>query len=94
LPCRTWSELVPSDAANTFLSPDGEWVYFESNQGRSVSRARVDDGRVEHLLDLTEATKGTLLTCNLAGGVDLDGSPLLYCFVNGSELYALDLNLP
>jgi Tol biopolymer transport system component len=91
---RKWSELVPHDAANTMLSPDGEWVYFESDHGRNVSRARVGDGRIEHLLDFAEVTRGTLMSCNAAGGVDLDGSPLLYCRVNGSELYALDLDLP
>lgn len=91
---RGWSELVPAHAANTMLSPDGEWVYFESDQGRNVSRARVRDGRMEHLLDFAEVTKGTLMACSLAGGVDLDGSPLLLCRVSASELYALDLDAP
>jgi hypothetical protein len=35
-----------------------------------------------------------LMTCGLAGGVDLDGSPFLDCIANASELYALDLDLP
>jgi hypothetical protein len=34
------------------------------------------------------------MSCNNGGGVDVDGSPFLLCFVNTSELYALDLDLP
>jgi hypothetical protein len=34
------------------------------------------------------------MTCTGAGGVDVDGSPLLDCFVNASELYVLDVDLP
>jgi Tol biopolymer transport system component len=90
---RKWSELVPYDAAQLALSPDGEWVYFESqHNGHNVSRARLRDGRIERLLDFAAVTRGTLMTCGF-GGVDLDGSPLLLCKVNASELYSLDLDL-
>jgi hypothetical protein len=34
------------------------------------------------------------MTCVGPAGVDLDGSPLLDCAVNASELYGLDLVLP
>jgi Tol biopolymer transport system component len=44
---REWSELVPYDAANPTLSPDGEWVYFESeHKGRHLSRVRMRDSRI------------------------------------------------
>jgi DNA-binding winged helix-turn-helix (wHTH) protein/Tol biopolymer transport system component len=91
---KKWSELVPYHAANPTLSPDGEWVYFESeHNGTNLSRARVRDGRIERLVDFADVTRGTLMTCSEAGGVDLDGSPLLDCIVNASELYVLDLDL-
>lgn len=88
---RKWSELVPYDAAQTALSLDGEWVYFESeHNGHNVSRARLRDGHIERLLDLAAVTKGTLMTCTFHG-VDLDNSPLLYCTVNASEVYSLQV---
>jgi Tol biopolymer transport system component/DNA-binding winged helix-turn-helix (wHTH) protein len=91
---QRWSELVPYDAAQLTLSPDGEWVYFESeHNGRNLSRARLLDGRIERLLDVAEVARGTLMTCGSAFGVDLDGAPLLSCGVNASELYVLDLDL-
>lgn len=91
---QKWSELVPFDAAQLALSPDGEWVYFESeHNGHNVSRARLRDGRIERLLDFSAITRGTLMTCGF-GGVDVDSSPLLHCTVNASELYSLDLDLP
>jgi hypothetical protein len=92
---RKWSELVPYDAGNLMLSPEGDWVYFESeHNGSHLSRAHVRDGRVERLLDFAEVTRGTPMTCRTPAGVDLDGSPLLHCIVNASELYVLDLDLP
>jgi Tol biopolymer transport system component/DNA-binding winged helix-turn-helix (wHTH) protein len=92
---QKWSELVPYDAANLTLSPDGQWVYFESeHNGRHLGRARLRDGRTERVVDFEEVTRGTLMTCMGAGGVDVDGSPLLGCTVNASELYVLDVDLP
>ena len=55
---------------------------------------RLLDGHIERLVDVAEVAKGTLMTCVMAGGVDLDGAPFLDCTVNASELYALDLDLP
>jgi Tol biopolymer transport system component/DNA-binding winged helix-turn-helix (wHTH) protein len=92
---QKWSTLVPYDAANPVLSADGEWVYFASeHNGRNVSRARLRDGRIERVVDLTDVTGGTFMTCIAGGGVDLDESPLLYCRVDSSELYSLDIDLP
>ena len=92
---QKWSELVPYDAANGTLSPDGQSVYFESeHNGRHLGRARLRDGRTERVVDFEEVTRGTLMTCTGAGGVDLDGSPLLDCVVNASELYVLDVDCP
>jgi Tol biopolymer transport system component len=89
-----WSKLVHYDAAQLALSPDGEWVYFESqHKGHNISRARLRDGRVERLVDVAAVTRDTLMKCGF-GGVDLDASPLLICNVNASELYSLDLDLP
>ena len=92
---QKWSELVPYDAANGTLSPDGQSVYFESeHNGRHLGRARLRDGRTERVVDFEEVTRGTLMTCMGAGGVDVDGSPLLDCVVNASELYVLDVDRP
>jgi Tol biopolymer transport system component len=92
---QEWSELVPYDAAQPTLSPDGKWVYFESeHEGRHLSRVRLRDSRIERLVDYADITKGTLMTCVGPAGVDLDGSLLLHCFVNASELHGLDLVLP
>ena len=92
---RQWSELVPYSAANPVVSPDGEWVHFESeHEGRHLSRVRLRDSRIERLVDYVDVTRGTPMTCVGPAGVDLDGSPLLHCFVNASELHGLDLVLP
>jgi DNA-binding winged helix-turn-helix (wHTH) protein/Tol biopolymer transport system component len=92
---RKWSVLVPYHATGPQLSPDGEWVYFESEHGGShLGRARLRDGHLERVVDFAEVTKGTPMSCATAMGVDLDGSPFLHCSVNASELYALDLDLP
>jgi Tol biopolymer transport system component len=89
-----WSKLVHYDAAQLALSPNGEWVYFESqHKGHNISRARLRDGRVERLVDIAAVTRDTLMTCGF-GGVDLDVSPLLICNLNASGLYRLDLDLP
>jgi Tol biopolymer transport system component/DNA-binding winged helix-turn-helix (wHTH) protein len=89
---RKWSELVPYDAANPTLSPEGEWVYFDTeHDGRAVSRVRVRDGRIEHVFRIADVGRGTLMSCRLAAAIDLDGSPLLDCVVNNSELYVLNL---
>jgi hypothetical protein len=90
-----WSVLVPHHAVNALLSPDGEWAYFDSeHDGSHMGRVRVGDGHIERVVDYAEVTKGTMMSCNTAAGIDLDGSAFLLCFVNASELYALDLDLP
>jgi Tol biopolymer transport system component/DNA-binding winged helix-turn-helix (wHTH) protein len=92
---QNWSVLVPFSANNTTLTRDGEWVYFESEyKGQNMSRVRLRDGKIERLFDYADLTRGTLMTCLGAGGVELDGSPLLACVVNASELYAMDVYLP
>jgi DNA-binding winged helix-turn-helix (wHTH) protein len=61
---------------------------------RHLSRVRLRDSRIERLVDYVDVTRGTLMTCVGPTGVDLDGSPLLHCFVSASELHGLDLALP
>jgi Tol biopolymer transport system component len=92
---RTWSVLVPYHAVNALLSPDGKWAYFESeHSGSHMARVRLRDGHIERVIDYADVTRGTPMSCNTGAGVDVDGSPFLLCFVNTSELYALDLDLP
>ena len=92
---REWTVLVPYHAYNALPSHDGKWAYFESEHGGShMARVRLRDGHIERVVDYADVTRGTPMSCNNGGGVDVDGSPFLLCFVNTSELYALDLDLP
>jgi Tol biopolymer transport system component len=66
---QKWRELVSYHAANHQLSPDGEWVYFESeHEGSHLARVRLHDGQLERLFDSADLNRSSLMRCRMAGG--------------------------
>ena len=86
---QSWKEIGSGTLSWLNWSRDGQYIYLKDLAGKgSVERIRVQDGKLDQLVDL----KNFVLT-GLGGGavsVAPDGSPLLLRDRGTQDIYALD----
>jgi serine/threonine protein kinase len=90
---QKWSQLAQIRGAFLNWSSDGQYVYFlRWLKDPAVMRIRINDGKVEQVLDLANLPT----TGNLGPwvGLDLDDSPLLLKDNGTQDIYALDWESP
>ena len=98
LSTQQWTQLIDSDGDPTW-SHDGRYIYFlvgdPADWSLNISRIRVDDRRVEKIVDLKDLGR---LTAGISGaewfGLAPDGSALVAADISTSEIYALDVQWP
>lgn len=84
---------------NLSWAHDGRSIYAvdfftEENKERLPVYRIWIDGRVEHLMDLTQVAKMRFVDCGCCDDPAPDNSPILYCASTNSNIFALDLDLP
>jgi Tol biopolymer transport system component len=91
---KRWTNLVTSDVGWLQWSTDGRYAYFKRiGKQPALMRVRVDDHRVEEVVDLKNI-KNTGWGGSLWFGVAPDNSPLLLRDTGAQEIYALDWHAP
>ena len=96
-----WTELAGFPVDCPVWSRDGKFVYFrhmrsEGNQRarESVSRIRVSDRKMEHVVDLEDLGRVTTGRFVAWFGLTPDGSVVVGRDMSAQEIYALDMEWP
>lgn len=86
------TQLTTIGAGWPFWSRDGEYVYFEDNPGIDWCRVRIEDRKMDRVMSLA----GLNMPAPSLSWVGLapDGSPISTRDVGGTEIYALELEMP
>lgn len=88
-----WVELAKGGVGYPNWSKDGKYVYFlRVPEDPAVLRVRINDRKVEQVLDLKNARMGGYFGYWL--GLAPDDSPLLLRDTGSQEIYALDWEMP
>ena len=87
---RTWTELGRFKTVhNPVWSRDERFLYFEVVDEATIYRIRVSDRAVERVVALEGVWKTGFESCRFEG-LALDDSPLIGCFRDDPDVYALD----
>ena len=91
---QRWTKLIDSShgIGTARWSPDGEYVYFDRHIRDSLVRVGRSSQSLETVLDLKTANPNAS-ECDFDNIIP-DGSPLISCWLDGGDIYALDLELP
>jgi dipeptidyl aminopeptidase/acylaminoacyl peptidase len=87
---RTWTELGRFKIVhNATWSRDERFLYFEVVDEVGIYRLRMSDRAVERVADLRGVWTSDMDTCSFEG-LAPDDAPLILCFRNDRDVYALD----
>jgi Tol biopolymer transport system component len=91
---QRWTKLIdsPLGIGTPRWSPDGQYVYFDRHIRDFLVRVGRSSRKLEKVLDLKSANPNAS-ECDL-DNITPDGSPLISCWIDGGDIYALDLELP
>jgi len=91
---QRWTKLIdsPHGIGTARWSPDGEYVYFDRHIRDSLVRVGRRSHILETVLDLKTANPNAS-ECDFDNIIP-DGSMLISCWLDGGDIYALDLELP
>jgi Tol biopolymer transport system component len=91
---QRWTKLIdsPLGIGTPRWSPDSEYVYFDRHVRDVLVRVGRSSRKLETVLDLKSA-KTYASECDF-DNMTADGSPPISCWLDGGDIYALDLDLP
>jgi Tol biopolymer transport system component len=90
---RTWTELGRFKIVhNATWSRDERFLYFEVVDEVGIYRLRMSDRAVERVADLRGVWTSDMDSCSFQG-LAPDDAPLILCFRNDRDVYALDYEL-
>jgi Tol biopolymer transport system component len=93
---RKWMELADHPAHNPTWSRDGKYIYFQGLFFRGdmdFYRVRISDHNLERVASLKELLPANVVDCKFLG-LAPDSSPVARCSSGGSDIYALDFQVP
>jgi Tol biopolymer transport system component len=90
LSTRTWTELGRfKNLHNPVWSRDERFLYFEVSDEASIYRVRLSDRAIERVVGLEGVWRSAYEGCTFEG-LAPDDSPLISCFRNDTDIYALE----
>jgi hypothetical protein len=90
LSTRTWTELGRfKNLHNPAWSRDERFLYFEVADEASIYRVRLSDRAIERVVGLEGVWRSAYEGCTFEG-LAPDDSPLISCFRNDTDIYALE----
>jgi DNA-binding winged helix-turn-helix (wHTH) protein/WD40 repeat protein len=98
---QKWTEAFDSDVDYPTWSRDGRYIYFQYLQKQrdrgvyeSIARLRVNDRKIEDIVDLKDVGRVTTGTFVDWFGLCPDDSPLFARDISTQEIYALEIDWP
>ena len=91
---QRWTKLIdsPLGIGTPRWSQDSEYVYFDRHIRDALVRVARSSHKLERVLDLKSANPNSS-ECDF-DNMTSDGAPLISCWLDGGDIYALDLELP
>jgi Tol biopolymer transport system component/DNA-binding winged helix-turn-helix (wHTH) protein len=91
---QRWTKLIdsPLGIGTPRWSQDSEYVYFDRHIRDALVRVARSSHKLERVLDLKSANPNSS-ECDF-DNMTPDGAPLISCWLDGGDIYALDLELP
>ena len=94
---QRWKELASGGKLFYHLEStrDLQYLYFQDllSPGEPIYRMRAGDSKPERIMSFESLLQSGVMRCAFAG-LTTDGSPIVNANRGGTEVYALDLDLP